>query len=521
MNVVKVSENTELPSFIANNIKEDEKFCIDALVPVKRICETQDTKSTNVPQPQNDIPTAHIALAAGIFYIPEINVENRPSQGEPSLDLNCDSLPTNLVLDIPETSDHFPVPSLLQNIPDSKHTIKMVEDDKTNSTTDENHPNAISLTPNHTPTHSYKFEPTSNNNFSFTPEDKTLNMQKNLHYAEEVPSTNLNIPQELLPNMQEDESDIQLTPTQQQLKTLDTEVATNATTISTVENSDIHLPQKLKEVIDKNASELSESKFQVKVIPKQEEENISLDNKREVPTIESTQPMKKSEPHKEVTQLKTDGKTTNTQTLSSEDDKVEAIEKSQEEIQDQTSLSNGAQELSDGTKTENFNTEVLNSKAFPSTNQTNEKADEVAQVVTSQTIEGISHYFQTNTSSKSLQIQLDPVNLGKVDIQISTLEDGSIHAKFVVENKETLQILARDSLQIEQALKDNMLDNRNVQIDFATAQDGHYNGQQSQEKFDAHQANQMARAKEGYGAHPTENIREYVRHTTLGYNIKA
>ncbi|MEO1067097.1 MAG: flagellar hook-length control protein FliK [Pseudomonadota bacterium] len=54
---------------------------------------------------------------------------------------------------------------------------------------------------------------------------------------------------------------------------------------------------------------------------------------------------------------------------------------------------------------------------------------------------------------EQLRVQLNPAELGRVDVRLSTAEDGSVNTRIVVERAETLELLQRDVRVLERALQ--------------------------------------------------------------------
>jgi len=51
----------------------------------------------------------------------------------------------------------------------------------------------------------------------------------------------------------------------------------------------------------------------------------------------------------------------------------------------------------------------------------------------------------------SFDLRLDPLDLGQVDVKVEIADNGRINATFLVERKETLEMLQRDQSQLQKA----------------------------------------------------------------------
>jgi flagellar hook-length control protein FliK len=57
------------------------------------------------------------------------------------------------------------------------------------------------------------------------------------------------------------------------------------------------------------------------------------------------------------------------------------------------------------------------------------------------------------TGENNFDLRLDPLDLGRVDVKVEITESGKINATFLVERKETLEMLQKDSSQLQQAFE--------------------------------------------------------------------
>ncbi|MEM8796945.1 MAG: flagellar hook-length control protein FliK [Pseudomonadota bacterium] len=70
------------------------------------------------------------------------------------------------------------------------------------------------------------------------------------------------------------------------------------------------------------------------------------------------------------------------------------------------------------------------------------------------------------------RIQLNPVDLGRVDVRLTNLEDGSVNARIVVERPETLDLFNRDLRALERTLQQSGLKLSPDGIDLSLADNG-------------------------------------------------
>jgi len=78
---------------------------------------------------------------------------------------------------------------------------------------------------------------------------------------------------------------------------------------------------------------------------------------------------------------------------------------------------------------------------------------------------------------ENIRIQLQPLNLGSVDIEMSFGEDGSVKANLVVEKPETLALLQKDASSLEESLKQAGLDLDHDSLSFDLKQSDQDNNQ--------------------------------------------
>ena len=75
--------------------------------------------------------------------------------------------------------------------------------------------------------------------------------------------------------------------------------------------------------------------------------------------------------------------------------------------------------------------------------------------------------------SKNIILQLDPPELGRVEIQMSVGKDKAIKAVMIAEKPETMAMLQRDAHMLERALQNAGLDADGSSLSFELAQEGY------------------------------------------------
>lgn len=106
-----------------------------------------------------------------------------------------------------------------------------------------------------------------------------------------------------------------------------------------------------------------------------------------------------------------------------------------------------------------------------------------AQSLPAQTSEMIALQIQRNASAKidTFTLQLDPADLGRMDIELKFGNDGSLKAHLTVERPETLAMLQKDSVQLERLLQQSGLntDGQSLSFDLRQQSSGHERGTQT------------------------------------------
>ncbi len=69
--------------------------------------------------------------------------------------------------------------------------------------------------------------------------------------------------------------------------------------------------------------------------------------------------------------------------------------------------------------------------------------------------------------ARLFEIRLDPPELGHVEVHLSVAHDGRAEASLVADRPETVALLARDSHNLERALRDAGLDVSNSSLNFS------------------------------------------------------
>lgn len=87
-----------------------------------------------------------------------------------------------------------------------------------------------------------------------------------------------------------------------------------------------------------------------------------------------------------------------------------------------------------------------------------------------------------NSGQNQMKIQLDPIELGKVDIRLSWSEGGKTSVHIIVEKPETFSMLQKDAASLEKALADSgfSMDQQNLQ--FSLKQGNQYSGNDNDEE---------------------------------------
>lgn len=90
------------------------------------------------------------------------------------------------------------------------------------------------------------------------------------------------------------------------------------------------------------------------------------------------------------------------------------------------------------------------------------------QALPAQTSQMIAVQIQRNAAAKidTFTLQLDPADLGRMDIELKFKQDGSLKAHLSVERPETLAMLQRDSAQLERLLQQSGLNTDGQSLSF-------------------------------------------------------
>lgn len=88
---------------------------------------------------------------------------------------------------------------------------------------------------------------------------------------------------------------------------------------------------------------------------------------------------------------------------------------------------------------------------------------------------------QFSQGNSRFQIQLDPPEMGRIDVKMDLDGNGGVHARLTVERAETLDLLQRDHRALERALQQAGLDSSKTNLEFSLKQNpfaGQEGGQQ-------------------------------------------
>ncbi|WP_207620357.1 flagellar hook-length control protein FliK, partial [Oharaeibacter diazotrophicus] len=85
----------------------------------------------------------------------------------------------------------------------------------------------------------------------------------------------------------------------------------------------------------------------------------------------------------------------------------------------------------------------------------------------------------------SIEISLDPVDLGRVDVRLEFGDKGEARAHLAVDRPETLELLTRDQRQIERSLRDAGFDARDGAVSMSLRQNGGDGNGQAQRQYQA------------------------------------
>lgn len=87
----------------------------------------------------------------------------------------------------------------------------------------------------------------------------------------------------------------------------------------------------------------------------------------------------------------------------------------------------------------------------------------------------ISHAIHSGESS--VQIELHPADLGRVDVRLELASDGTATAHIVAERSDTLDLLRRDTATLERSLHDAGVRTESGGLSFSLRGDGQKGGQ--------------------------------------------
>ncbi|MEC9369443.1 MAG: flagellar hook-length control protein FliK [Pseudomonadota bacterium] len=89
-------------------------------------------------------------------------------------------------------------------------------------------------------------------------------------------------------------------------------------------------------------------------------------------------------------------------------------------------------------------------------------------------LQGIAVHIaqQAQSGARRFDIRLDPPELGRIEVRLDVNREGHVHTHLVVERSETLDLLQRDSRQLERALQDAGLDTSQGSMKFSLKEHG-------------------------------------------------
>ena len=95
-------------------------------------------------------------------------------------------------------------------------------------------------------------------------------------------------------------------------------------------------------------------------------------------------------------------------------------------------------------------------------------AQATAQTLPAQTTQMIALQIQRNASAKvdSFTMQLDPADLGRLDVELKFHRDGSVQAHLSADRPETLAMLQKDSAHLERILQQAGFDTKDGSLSF-------------------------------------------------------
>ena len=112
--------------------------------------------------------------------------------------------------------------------------------------------------------------------------------------------------------------------------------------------------------------------------------------------------------------------------------------------------------------------------------------------------------------AKALTIQMDPPELGRVDVRLEFGTDNTVKAHMIAEKPETFLMLQRDAAVLERALQDAGLDADGSNLSFELAEDGSAFEQNN---------NGNGNGSSGGGSEDQTDMDEDILHTTMTWQI--
>lgn len=94
---------------------------------------------------------------------------------------------------------------------------------------------------------------------------------------------------------------------------------------------------------------------------------------------------------------------------------------------------------------------------------------------------------QAQNGARRFDIRLDPPELGRIDVRLDVTRDGNVNTHIVVERSETLDLMLRDSRQLERALNESGLETKEGGLTFSLKDEG-FSDQHAQSEQDANES---------------------------------
>ena len=92
---------------------------------------------------------------------------------------------------------------------------------------------------------------------------------------------------------------------------------------------------------------------------------------------------------------------------------------------------------------------------------------------------------KVQNGAQQFEIRMNPPELGRVDVKLDFNKDGQMTTHLTIERPETLEMLTRDSRQLERALQQSGLNISGSDLTFSLKQEGESAGQQFNAGFEA------------------------------------